>query len=56
MPILAERKKQLENIRNFYKPIDKSEMIEHLKNYESIKQENQVVIRQNRALSIKEQK
>jgi hypothetical protein len=24
MPSLAERKKQLEEIRNFYKPIDKS--------------------------------
>lgn len=39
MPNLAERKKKLENIRNFYKPIDKSQMVEHLKNYETVKQE-----------------
>jgi len=29
MPTLAERKKQLDNIRNFYRPIDREEMQEH---------------------------
>lgn len=56
MPSLAERKKQLEEIRNFYKPIDKSQMIEHLKHYETIKQEKQQLIQKNRAESIKEQR
>ena len=44
MPNLAERKKQLENIRNFYRPIDKSQMIEHIKNYESTKKEQMETI------------
>jgi hypothetical protein len=53
MPNLAERKKQLENIRNFYKPIDKSEMIEHMKNYETTKREKETLIKQNRDQELK---
>ena len=54
MPNLAERKKQLENIRNFYKPIDKEQMNEHLKNYKSIQHEKNELIQKKRADSIKE--
>ena len=56
MPNLAERKKQLENIRNFYKPIDKEQMNEHLKNYKSIQHEKNEKIMKKRADSIREQR
>lgn len=31
---LEERKKQLEDIRNFYKPIEKEDFKDHLKKYQ----------------------
>lgn len=37
MTALQERKKQLEDIRNFYKPVDRAELIEHQHTYKHIK-------------------
>ena len=38
MPELEEKKRQLEEIRKFFKPIPKTELEEHAMKYERIKQ------------------
>ena len=48
IPALAQKKKQLEDIRNFYKPIDKEEMEKHKKDYYSIKVEKGELIKKHR--------
>lgn len=37
MPHLMEKKKKLEDIRNFYKPLDKKELMEHNEKYQKYK-------------------
>lgn len=56
MPQLEEKKKQLEEIRNFFKPIPKQEMEEHAMRYERIKQVKTEETRKNREDSINAQK
>ena len=49
-PAIAEnRKKQLNDIRNFYKPIDRDEMNEHNRKYASLKKEKDAKIAADRA-------
>ena len=48
MPSLEQKKRLLEEKRNFYKPIEKKELVKHAERYEKIKQENNEVIRRNR--------
>lgn len=38
MPQLEQKKKQLEELRNFYKPIQKTDLSEHAMKYERIRQ------------------
>ena len=45
---LEERKRQLEKIRNFYKPIPKDELTQHEKNYSSVKREMTIKIKNDR--------
>ena len=40
MSSLQEKKKQLEDIRNFYKPIKSEAIIQHQNHYETLKKDN----------------
>lgn len=53
---LQEKKKQLEDIRNFYKPIDKEELLEHQAAYQSIKKQKARLIQERREQDKREQK
>lgn len=50
------KKKQLEDLRNFYKPIQHAELMEHAERYERIKNSKNEEIRKNREKSVKEEK
>ena len=39
MPELEMKKKQLEEKRNLYKPLERKDLMEHAMNYERMKQE-----------------
>ena len=56
MPELEEKKRQLEEIRKFFKPIPKSEMEEHAMRYERIRQSKNEESRRVREDSLKAQK
>jgi hypothetical protein len=45
---LKKRKEKLAEIRNFYKPFDKEEMIEHNKKYQTLKKAKNYIINENR--------
>ena len=51
LPELEARKNELEKIRNFYRPIEKKEMQEHLKQYKQTKKANDAEIRRQRELN-----
>ena len=56
MPELEEKKRQLEEIRKFFKPIPKAEMEEHAMRYERIRQSKNEESRRVREDSMKAQK
>jgi hypothetical protein len=56
MPNLEQKKKQLDDLRNFYKPIEHTDLIEHSERYERVKQQKNEEIRRHREQSIQEEK
>ena len=51
---LEERKKKLQEIRGFYKPIDREAMQKHQRDYSTTKKEKEALVRQNREKSIQD--
>ena len=56
IPALAKKKKQLADIRDFYKPIDKDDMEKHKKDYYSTKVTNEEKVKKNREKDMKDLK
>jgi len=56
MPELEEKKKKLEEIRNFYKPIERTEFEHHAKHYEKYKKKKNEEIRRDREKSIQDER
>lgn len=56
MPQLEQKKKQLEELRSFYKPLDKKELTEHAQKYEHLKSTKLEEIRRSRELTVVEQR
>jgi len=48
LPSLEMKKKQLDELRNFYKPIEHNDFIEHSEKYERLKNAKNEEIRRNR--------
>ncbi|CDW87268.1 UNKNOWN [Stylonychia lemnae] len=56
MPQLEMKKKQLEELRNLHKPIQKQDLLEHAMKYERMKQQQLEDIKKHRDLSIQAEK
>lgn len=51
MPDLEQKKKRLQDLRNFYKPITEMKIDKHQKDYEIIKRQMENEIRRQREMS-----